>query len=285
MHPAATTIGCFDNSLKGGVGYNSLGSIQRCGWRNATDVKHFVEDIGEAGITLANAIGRVAQGRIDWSETIYQIDKGGVGSLPIVALSASFIGMAISVQIAREIVVRYGADVVVGGFVALSMVRELAPVFVAIVITGNIGAAITAEIGTMKVTDQVDALEVFRIHPLDYLVVPRLISTCVVGPVLTLFGAYLAILTGQLFTELMVNVPAGIFWESVRYNLRVADVVNMLVKSLVFAMAIAIISCSNGLGTKGSSEAVGQSTTKTVVWCLLSIFLLNYMLTSIFFEF
>lgn len=243
-----------------------------------------ITEIGEAGLTLADSFHSILRGRIDWGETLDQMDKGGIGSLPIVALSASFIGMAFSVQTAREIVVRYGADVVVGGIVAMAVVRELAPVFVAIVITGNVGAAITAEIGAMKVTDQIDALRVFRISPLQYLVVPRLISTCIAGPALTIFGAYLAILTGQLFTELMVNVPATIFWDSVRYTLTPQDVANMLVKSLFFAVAIAMIACSNGLATERSSEAVGQRTTKTVVWSLLSIFLLNYLLTSLFFR-
>lgn len=247
-------------------------------------VRQFVTEIGELGLTLGDAFYKILKGRIDWGEVVRQIERGGVGSLPIVALSASFIGMAISVQFAREIVVRYGADVVVGGFIALTMLRELAPVFVAIVLTGSIGAAITAEIGTMKVTDQIDALEVLRIEPIEYLVIPRLLSTCIVGPCLTVIGAFLAILSGQLFTEFLVAIPAEIFWESARFTVTTLDVINMLVKSVVFALAIAIIASRNGLATHGSSEAVGINTTKTVVWGLLAIFFLNYLLTSLFFE-
>jgi phospholipid/cholesterol/gamma-HCH transport system permease protein len=246
-------------------------------------LRDFVTGVGESGLTLGEAFMDIFHGRIDWEETMYQIEKSGIGSLPIVCLSASFIGMAISVQFAREIVMRYGADNLVGGFVAVSMFRELAPVFVAIVLAGNIGAAMTAEIGTMKVTDQIDALEVFRIRPLSYLVVPRLVSTAIVGPALTVFGAGIAVLSGQLFTEALVNVPAEVFWDSVRFTTQMKDIVNMLLKALVFSIAIALIASSNGLATEGSSEAVGKRTTRTVVSCLLAIFFLNYVITSLFF--
>lgn len=240
--------------------------------------------VGVAGIQLGAAFRLILMGRINWGETLKLIDKAGIGSLPIVALSASFIGMAISVQFAREIVVRYGADYLVGGFVAVAMFRELAPVFVAIVIAGNIGASTTAEIGTMKVTDQIDALKVFRVDPMEYLVVPRIMATAISGPILTVLGAYLALLAGQLFSEMLVGVPSEIFWDSVRFSTTTRDVVNMLVKALVFSIAVAFIAATNGLATKGSSEAVGQNTTRTVVWCLLAIFILNYFITSIFFE-
>ena len=243
-----------------------------------------VTNVGMAGMMLGQVLGRIATGRIDWSETFYQIDKLGIGSVPIVALSASFIGMAISVQFAREIVVRYGADGLVGGFVAVAMFRELAPVFVAIVIAGNIGASMTAEIGTMKVTDQVDAMTVFKVEPLDYLVVPRIVSTAISGPILTVMGAALSLLSGQMFSEAMVGVPSQIFWDSVKYTTTMTDITNMLVKSLVFSVAVALIASINGLATEGSSEAVGQQTTRTVVWSLLSIFILNYIVTSIFFS-
>ncbi len=244
----------------------------------------FISTVGEAGIMLAIAIKRILSGRIDWGETLDHIDRSGIGSLPIVAVSASFIGMALSVQFAREIVVRYGADFLVGGFVAISMFRELAPIFVAVVMAGNIGASTTAEIGAMKVTDQIDALKVFRINPLEYLVIPRIVAMLIVGPALTIFGVFLALLTGQLFSELLVGVPGRIFWDSVQFTTQISDITSMLVKSLVFAVTIAIISTSNGMATEGSSEAVGISTTRTVVWCLLAIFILNYGLTTIFFE-
>lgn len=258
-------------AVSGPVGY--LGSLLR----------ERLADVGETGMLVGDALWQILRGRINWEETFYQIERYGIASLPIVALSASFIGMAISVQIAREMVVRYGADTFVGGFVSVSMCREFAPIFVAVVLAGNIGASMTAEIGTMKVTEQVDALQVFRVRPINYLVVPRLVSTAISGPVLTIFGAFVAILSGQLFTEFMVSVSAPIFWESVRFNTDMTDIVSMLVKSLAFSTAIALIAACNGLATQGGSEAVGQRTTRTVVASLLAIFALNYLITSIFF--
>lgn len=246
-------------------------------------MREMVTNIGEAGIMLGHTFRHMFQGHIDWQESLKLTERFGIGSIPIVGLSASFIGMAISVQIAREIVIRYGADNLVGGMIALVILRELAPVFVAIVIAGNVGASITAELGTMKVTDQIDALRVFRINPLVYLVVPRIIAAIVSGPALTAIGAALALFSGQLFTEALVQVPAELFWDSVRYTATTRDVINMLVKAMVFSVMIAFVASWNGLSTAGSSEAVGISTTRTVVWCLLGIFMLNYFLTSLFF--
>lgn len=247
-------------------------------------MKKLLTGIGEAGILLGNTMSHILAGRIDLGETLKFMDSAGIRSLPIVALSASFIGMAISVQMAREIVVRYGADNLVGGFVAVALFRELAPVFVAIVIAGKVGAAITAELGTMQVTDQIDALKVFRIDPVVYLVVPRLVAAAIAGPALTAIGAAIALLSGQLFTEYLVRVPAEIFWDSVQFTVTTRDVVNMLIKSLVFSSTIAFVSSYNGLATHGSSEAVGRQTTQTVVLCLLAIFMLNYIITSLFFQ-
>ena len=209
--------------------------------------------IGDYGLTLGEILGYIVRGKIDIGETLSQMEMGGVRSLPIVSLSASFIGMAVSVQFAREIIGRFGAGNLIGGFVSIAMLRELAPVFVAIVITGNIGAAVTAEIGTMKVTDQVDAMKVFRIQPLQYLVVPRLVAMAIVGPILTIYGAFLSILSGQLFTEVLLHVPAELFWNSVRETASLTDITNMVIKSFVFSIAIALIASLNGLATRGSS--------------------------------
>lgn len=243
-----------------------------------------VEDIGNTGLMFFTCMGRIFHGKIYWEPIFQHIEQFGIGSLPIVMLSASFIGMAISVQIARELVEKYGADIMVGGFVSLTMFRELAPVFVAVIVAGNVGASITAELGTMKVTDQIDAMKVFNINVFDYLVIPRLISTAISGPLLTIFGVAISLLAGQMFTELFVNVSADVFWDSAQYNTHLRDVLNMLAKSLAFSLAIAIIACYNGLSVSGGSEGVGLYTTRTVVSCLLAIFIINYMLTSLFFQ-
>jgi len=240
--------------------------------------------IGYCSLMLTRSFGKILQGKINFSQVVIQIDRSGLGSLPIVALSAFFIGMAISVQFAREIVEKYGATNMVGGFVAIAMLRELAPVFVSIVMAGNIGASITAEIATMKVTEQIDAMQVFHIDELEQLVIPRLVSIMISGPILAILGAGLALLAGQLFTEIVVHIPSGVFWDSARYNTHWADILNMLSKSMAFSIAIVIIASFNGLMTVGGSEAVGVSTTRTVVWCLLAIFILNYIFTAFFFQ-
>jgi phospholipid/cholesterol/gamma-HCH transport system permease protein len=246
--------------------------------------RRFAIKIGEAGLAFVDTLRVIAQGKIDWPETLRLIDAGGIRSLPVVTLSSTFIGMAISVQLAQEIVSRYGAGSLVGGFIALSMVRELGPIFIAVIMVGSIGAATTAEIASMKVEDQIDALRVFRISPLEYLVLPRIIASAVSGPVLTVIGTFLAILAGQLFTELIVSIPAETFWNSVKFGIDIQDIADMLLKSLVFSIAIVLIAAYNGFTVRGSSGAVGINTTRTVVWSLLAIFILNYFMTALFFQ-
>ncbi len=243
-----------------------------------------IEDLGDTFLVFAYAVKAIVTGQVHYSDVLREIDKTGIGSLPIVAMSASFIGMAISVQFGREIVDVYGAQNMVGGFVSIAMFRELAPIFVSIVLAGNIGAAITAEIGTMKVTEQIDALKVFRIDPVAYLVAPRLLAICISGPILSVFGCTLSLLSGQIFTEMLLGIPEGVFWDSARFNTHSLEVISLLIKALVFSVTIVIIGSHNGLKTEGGSEAVGKQTTQTVVSCLLAIFILNYILTSLLFQ-
>lgn len=188
-----------------------------------------------------------------------------------------------SVQMASVLVKEYGAGNWVGGFVAIALIRELAPVSVAVVLSGNIGAALTAEVGTMKVTEQIDAMKVFRLSPMNCLVVPRLVATLIACPILTVYGAYIALVTGQVAAQVLVRISAPIFWNSVRLHLTLSDVSDMMVKSVVFSVAIVLISLINGLATNGSSEAVGRMTTRTVVLCLVAIFILNCLVTSIYY--
>jgi phospholipid/cholesterol/gamma-HCH transport system permease protein len=245
-------------------------------------LQRFIIKVGEAGLTFVDMASAVTQGKIDWPETLRLIEFGGIRSLPIVVLSSSFIGMAISVQLAIQIVSRMGANTLVGGFISSTMVRELGPVFIAMIMVGSIGASITAEIAGMKVEDQIDALKVFRISLMKYLILPRIIATLISVPALTVIGTFSAILAGQLFTELIVNVPAEVFWNSVKFFIGIRDFVEMLIKSLVFSIAIVAIAFYNGLTVRGSSGSVGVNTTRTIVWGQLSIFILNYILSEMF---
>lgn len=246
-------------------------------------IRELVIKIGKAGLTFVEIFHSILLGKFDWAETLRLIEFGGVQTLPIVILSSSFFGIAISVSLAHVIITSYGTDTLVGGFVSMAMIRELGPVFIAVILVGSIGTSITAEIAGMKVEDQIDALKVFRISLMNYLILPRLISTVISGPSLTLIGTFSAIMAGQLFTEFLYNIPAEIFWNSVKYSINTRDLIEMLLKSFAFSIAIILIAFYNGFTVRGSSGNVGINTTRTVVWSQLAIFILNYIVTETFF--
>jgi len=242
-----------------------------------------VIDIGRSGINLWKALIYIFKGEIDLGDTAIQIQKAGNGSIFIVSITAAFIGLAMSTQLAKELFQRYGAEQMVGGLVAIAIIRELAPVITSIVVAGRVGAAISAEIGSMKVSEQIDALEVLGINPIRYLFVPRLIAAAVVTPLLTVLSAIIAILAGMILARITVNLNFSVYLDSVRTFIETRDVFIMMLKALIFGSAISIIATTTGLITRGGAEAVGNGATKTVVWSIILIFIFNYIITSIFF--
>ena len=245
--------------------------------------KDTIIDIGQSGINLGQAIKYIIVGRINLGETALQIQKAGIGSLFIVSITAIFIGLAMSTQLAKELATKFGAERLVGGLVGVAIVRELAPVITAIVVAGRVGAAISAEIGSMKVSEQIDALSVLGINPIRYLLVPRLIASAIVTPLLAIISAVLAISAGMILTMIIVNLSYSVFLDSVRTFVEVRDVFIMIFKSFVFGIIVSIIATTTGLQVKGGAEAVGNGATKTVVWSIILIFAFNYIITSIFF--
>ncbi|OGI00541.1 MAG: hypothetical protein A2Y25_00030 [Candidatus Melainabacteria bacterium GWF2_37_15] len=238
--------------------------------------------VGRSGLNLLETLKYIFRGKINIGDTALQIVKTGIGSLFIVVITQGFIGLAMSTQLAREFE-KLGAEHFIGGFIALATVRELAPVISAIVVSGRVGAAISAEIGSMKVSEQIDALSVFGINPIRYLLVPRLLAASMVTPLLTIVAAFVSILAGMLLSKISVDVSYSVYLSSVRQFVMVRDVFIMMFKAVIFGGAIAIIATTTGLEVKDGAEAVGNATTKTVVWSIMTIFALNYIITSMFF--
>lgn len=247
--------------------------------------KDTIMDIGRSGLNLLEAFGFIAKGKFHLSETAIQINKAGINSIFIVAITAMFIGLAMSTQLAKELYYNFGAEHLVGGLVAIAVIRELAPVITSIVVAGRVGAAISAEIGSMKATEQIDALKVLGINPIYYLFVPRLIASSIVTPLLTIIAAFVSIVAGMYLTEYSVNLSNQIYLDSVRQFVGNIDVWVMALKSTVFGMIISVIATTRGLSVTGGAEAVGKAATTTVVWSIIMIFTFNYVLTSIFFGF
>ena len=206
----------------------------------------------------------------------------GVNSFSIVVITTGFTGAVISLQLAN-MAVRYGAGKFVGGGVAIAMARELAPMLTAIVVAGRAGSAITAELGSMKVTEQIDALKALATNPIKYLVVPRLLACAVLIPMLCLFSTYAGVFGGAFVAKMIANINYNTFFDSIKDMLAMKDVYKGMFKGLIFAVEIAMISCYQGLKTSGGASGVGKATTGSVVYSMLIVFITNFFLSAILF--
>lgn len=206
----------------------------------------------------------------------------GVNSIPLVFLTSLFTGAVTSVQAAYQFTellsLRY-----LGSAVSKAVIIELGPVLTALVVTGRVGAAIAAELGTMKVTEQIDALEAMALNPVEYLVVPRFIAGLIMLPVLTVFANGIAILGGLFVATSFLDVSSHTFLTSVKSFFEMKDLWAGLTKSFAFGAIIAIIGCYQGFATGGGAEGVGRSTTKAVVVASVLILISDYILASVIF--
>lgn len=236
-----------------------------------------------ATLLTGQVLVHLLQGKIHWRNTIDQMSVVGPESLLISLLTSTFVGMVFTIQVAREFL-NFGAGAAVGGVLALTLARELSPVLTAVIVAGRVGSAFAAEIGTMQVTEQIDALYMLRTDPIDYLVIPRVIACCVMLPMLTLMGFCTGLLGGMSMAQLIYGIPSRVFLESARNFLTVWDLTTAPLKAIVFGFLIAIIGTSWGLTTTGGARGVGQSTTTAVVTSLLSIFVFNFFLSWAMFQ-
>jgi phospholipid/cholesterol/gamma-HCH transport system permease protein len=221
--------------------------------------------------------------KIHRRNTLDQMSIVGPESLTIALLTATFVGMVFTIQVAREFIY-YGAGTTVGGVLAIALTRELAPVLTAVVIAGRVGSAFAAEIGTMRVTEQIDALYMLKTDPIDYLVAPRVVACFLMVPILTILSLITGMTGGMIMADLLYEISFSVFLRSAQNFLQVWDIFSALIKAGVFGALIAIIGCSWGLTTTGGAKGVGQSTTTAVVTALLSIFIANFFLSWVMFQ-
>lgn len=211
-----------------------------------------------------------------------QAKKVGLDSLPLVSLIALFIGFIFALQTAY-FMQRIGSELYIASLVALSIVRELGPVITALVVAGRVGAAITAEIGSMQVTEQVDALETFATNPVKYLVVPRFLALSLMLPILTLYADAVGILGSYVICVFRLGISSTMYlrvtFESIWYK----DIFTGLFKTIFFGMIIAMISCYEGFNVKGGAEGVGQATTRSVVFSFIMIIIADCIFTALFY--
>ncbi|MGL5206372.1 MAG: MlaE family ABC transporter permease [Acidaminococcaceae bacterium] len=218
----------------------------------------------------------------DLRETVRQMARLGADSLPIVMMTIMFTGMVLAVQTSKEFV-RFGAASSVGGVVAIAMGRELAPVLTGVVVAGRVGAAIAAEIGTMKVTEQIDALRVMATNPITYLVVPRFLAAVLMLPLLVVFANAIGSIGGWIVATNYAGISSFTYTNSIKVFMEPFDLLSGMIKASVFGAIIAIVGCHKGLHTRQGAEGVGISTTDAVVLSIILIFISNYFLSIILF--
>ncbi|MBI3322126.1 MAG: ABC transporter permease [Candidatus Omnitrophica bacterium] len=217
-----------------------------------------------------------------WALISDQMDKIGVASFPLVFLTALFTGMVLALQSAYQLQ-KLSAETYIGSLVALSMTRELGPVLTALVIAGRVGAAITAEIGTMKVTEQIDALRTLGVDPVRYLAVPRIVALGIMLPLLVIYADMIGILGGYLVGVYKLGIGSSMYMNMTWDPLRLKDVFTGLFKAWVFAMIIATVACHEGFETAGGAEGVGRATTLSVVISFILIITADCFFTALFY--
>lgn len=207
----------------------------------------------------------------------------GFYSLPVVGLTTLFAGMVIAIQTYSGIS-EYGAESVVASVVLISVTRELAPVLSALMVAGRIGAAMAAEIGTMRVTEQIDALVTLSANPFRYLIAPRVWAAVIVMPLLVLFGDIIGIFGGYLVGVYKLDFNPANYINNTMNNLTSVAIVMGVVKAAVFGFIIAIMGCYHGYRSKGGAQGVGEATTNSVVTSSILILIFNYLITEMFFS-
>ena len=242
----------------------------------------FVKETGKIMILFVQTLGWILRPPLEGREILKQMERVGVQSLPVVTITAAFTGMVLALQSFTGFK-RFGAETMVGTVVALSMTRELGPVLTGLMVSGRMGSAMAAELGTMRVTEQIDALYTLATNPIQYLIVPRFLAATIMLPILVIFADVIGILGGYLVSVQILRTNPTLYIRRTWDFLQLNDVYSGLVKAIFFGMIIATISCYQGFSTEGGAEGVGRATTKSVVLSSLIILISNYFITAFLF--
>lgn len=272
-----------DEIKTGKAGFSSL--------RRWVNVKNWLETIGGACVEFLVETGAIST--LYWRtnvalfqksprtrEVFNQMFKIGVGSLPLVSLTSLFTGMVLALQSAYQLQ-NFGAIQFTADLVSLSTVRELGPVLTALVVSGRVGASIAAELGTMKVTEQIDALQSLATDPIDYLVVPRYLAAIFMLVILTIYADVVGVLGGYAIAIFKLKISSYQYLHRAINILQLKDVFSGLAKSFFFGMIISTVGCYYGFVARGGAEGVGQATTKAVVTALISVIAFDCFFTAL----
>jgi len=252
-----------------------------------------VEDLGQKARDLVEGLGRLMLlfiQAVRWAFVpplrlgliFKQMEFVGVKSTWVVLLTGAFTGGVLALQTYHGFVM-FSAESLVGATVALSMTRELGPVLTSLMVTARAGSAMAAELGTMRVTEQIDALSVMAVNPVKYLVVPRILASLAMLPILTVLSDFIGVVGGYVVGVYLLQINPGSFMSNLYDIVTLDDIFNGLIKSVVFGLILSTISCYKGFNTTGGAEGVGRATTEAVVLSSITILVSDYFLTAIMF--
>ena len=245
-------------------------------------LENIVRELGRISMMLSESIYLAFMPPFKLSYIFKQMEFIGVRSVFVIILTGAFTGMVLALQSYYGFK-KFGSEGLVGATVALSMTRELGPVLTSLMVTGRAGSAMAAELGTMRVTEQIDALTAMALNPIKYLVTPRIIAAFLVLPVLTVISDFIGIIGGYLVGVKLLGINEGAYIDKMIKFVELNDIYNGLVKSAVFGVILSVVSCYKGFYAKGGAEGVGRATTEAVVASSVTILVTDYILTSFMF--
>ena len=235
---------------------------------------------GEISVLFFQALRSL--NRVNAGDVIRQMSVIGIDTIPIAVLTTGFSGAVLSLY-STDTLATFGVQNLVGGVVALSIIRETGPILAGVVVAARAGSAMTAEIGSMKVTEQIDALRSMAISPVEYLVAPRILAAFLMMPVLIIFADAAGIFGGGVVAA-SKGVPFGPYVDSIHQTLVVADITRGIFKAVVFGVIVSLIGCREGMATEGGAVGVGQSTTRSVVLSIVLIFVADFIISFLLFS-
>ena len=236
---------------------------------------------GGLGLLTTQVVRNLSLPPSYWRLVLLEVDAMGVRSVAVALTAAAFTGMVLALQSAVNMA-RFGAENYVGPVVALSILRELGPVLTAILVGGKVASGITAELGSMKVTEQIDALRAIGVNHIKKLIVPRLLAALVIFPLLTILADFVGLVGGMAVAVFERQVDVYVYWNNIFYWVTLRDFFTGVGKSFFFAAIVTLIGCYNGLSTEGGTEGLGRSTTATVVQVAMGVIIADYFLTKLF---
>lgn len=243
-----------------------------------TSVGEWLEGLGRIALLFREAVGALFHCRIAWRDLLYQVYFMGVKSQSVVLITGAFTGMVLSAQTAVQFH-KVKMDTATLAVVSVSMCSELGPVLTGLMVAGRVGAAIAAEIGTMRVTEQIDALRTLATHPVDYLVVPRLVAGVLVMPLLTAEAIFVGISAGYIVGAYLYDIDSTYLWANMLKHTADSDVAIGLIKGCVYGGTVALVGCYKGMTCGEGAEGVGKATTEAVVYSSIAILIANFFLT------